>query len=180
VGVDLGEELLEERDSKVEALESVELVDEVFELLEADLVHVFRCLFKGLLEGGVLLRDDESDLLDGRKLPVKGACIVNATSEGLHEVFRRLPSGFVRVWILVIHQPLDVLQLHASDLVEIHQSQQPVQFGRNHLFWLNHQDCQQRVLQVLLRDDSIEVSVEALEGFFSGNVFLGDPVPELL
>jgi len=36
------------------------------------------------------------------------------------------------------------------------------------------------VLQVLLRDDSIEVSVEALEGFFSGDVFLGDPVPELL
>lgn len=86
VRIDFSEELLVQGNSQVEASEDVRFLNEFDEALEGHSVGVFGGLVKAVFESRILVRDNETDLLNGGELPVMGTGLSKAASHGRGEL----------------------------------------------------------------------------------------------
>jgi len=81
---------------------------------------------------------------------------------------------------LIIEETLEVGELDLVGLEEVHQLEEPVKPSLLDFLFLNPEDALESPLEVVLEDEAIEVSVEALEALFNSDLLPDDPVLDLL
>jgi hypothetical protein len=75
---------------------------------------------------------------------------------------------------------LEVGELDLIGLVEVHQLEEPIKPSLLDFLFLNSEDALESPLEVILEDEAIEVTVEALEALFNSDLLSDDPVFDLL
>ena len=70
---------------------------------------------------------------------------------------------------------MEVGHLDEATFEKVHQTEQSVQLGRLNILRADLQDLCETLAKVLLRDEAIEVFVEALEGLLHGQFLVDNP-----
>ena len=81
---------------------------------------------------------------------------------------------------MIIEETLEVGELDLVGLKEVHQLEEPVKPSLLDFLFLNPEDALESPLEVILEDEAIKVSVEALEALFNSDLLPDDPVLDLL
>jgi len=79
VRIKLRKEPLQQGHGQVESLQAILRLNERFEHFKWNLARTFACLIKALVKAAKGLGQSQAHLLDGVKLPVKGADVLEAS-----------------------------------------------------------------------------------------------------
>ena len=160
VGIELGEELLVQGDSQVEASENVRFGDEFDETVECNSLGISGGRIEAVLKGRVLVGNNETDLLNSCEFPVMRACCQEASSHGRREFGVSLASCRANVWTHIVQKSLKIGKLDLIGFIVTQDPKEPIESGADDFFNRNPKILDEGLLHVLLGDQPIKIFVK--------------------